>query len=313
MVQIRMPNAEMPIMTDVKLSDEVCNNDKAYFSRAHNRCSELRRKISRLWGILMPILTLSFQLGCDRGISSHPKELAGSSPPPKSELVPLTNMVFIKAGTFVRIKHPVTLTRDFWLGKYEVTQGEYSAVMGKNPSHFPGDPNRPVEKMSWFDAVRYCSAITKHERDGGRLPSGYEYRLPSEAEWEYACRAGTTNLFSFGDAATAADQYAWTAENSQAITHPVGQKRPNPWGLHDIHGNVWEWCLDWFEKYPAVDVTDPTGPATGKFKVFRGGGLNNDIEYARSANRFMMSPSNGIYFVGFRVALSESKRVQPER
>jgi len=184
MVQIRMPNAEMPIMTDVKLSDEVCNNDKAYFSRAHNRCSELRRKISRLWGILMPILTLSFQLGCDREISSHPKEVAGSSPPPKTEVVPLTNMVSIKAGTFVRIKHPVTLTRDFWLGKYEVTQGEYSAVMGKNPSHFPGDPNRPVEKMSWFDAVRYCSAITKHERDGGRLPSGYEYRLPSEAEWD---------------------------------------------------------------------------------------------------------------------------------
>ena len=252
---------------------------------------------------------LSSQLGCDRGSSSHPKELAGSSPPPpKPELVPLTNMVLIKAGTFFRIKHSVTLTRDFWLGKYEVTQGEYAALMGKNPSRFPGDPNRPVEKLSYFDAVSYCSALTKRERDAGRLPVGYEYRLPSEAEWEYACRAGTTNLFSFGDAVTEADQYAWTAENSQAITHPVGQKRPNPWGLHDVHGNVWEWCLDWFEKYPAANVTDPSGPTNGKFKVFRGGGLNNDIEFARSANRFMMSPSNGIYFVGFRVALSQSRQ-----
>ena len=155
-----------------------------------------------------------------------------------------------------------------------------------------------LKKLSHFDAVN-CSGDNKSERDAGRLPSGYEYRLPSEAEWEYACRAGTTNLFSFGDATTEAHEYAWTAENSQTITHPVGQKRPNPWGLHDIHGNVWEWCLDWFEKYPAAAVTDPTGPATGRFKVFRGGGLNNDVEYARSANRFMMSPSNGIYFVSF--------------
>jgi len=281
----------------------------AYFPRPRDRRPQLRWQISRLLGISIAILMLSSQLGCDRGNPNHPKELARSSPPPpKPELVPLTNMVLIKPGSFFRIKHSVTLTRDFWLGKYEVTQGEYTALMGKNPSHFPGDPNRPVEKLSYFDAVRYCSTLTKSERDAGRLPSGYEYRLPSEAEWEYACRAGTTNLFSFGDAATAAHEYAWTAENSQTITHPVGQKLPNPWGLHDMHGNVWEWCLDWFEKYPSADLTDPSGPATGKFKVFRGGGLNNDIEYARSANRFMMSPSNGIYFVGFRVALSQSRR-----
>ena len=231
------------------MSDKV-SSDRLYFSRARGRFSQSRRQIPRLWGILIPILALSFQLGCDRGVSGDPKELAGSSPsPPKPVLVPLTNMVLIKAGTFFRIKHSVTLTRDFWLSKYEVTQEEYAGLMGKNPSHFPGDPNRPVEKLSYFDAVNYCSALTKGERDAGRLPSGYEYRLPSEAEWEYACRAGTTNLFSFGDAVTEADQYAWTAENSQAITHPVGQKRPNPWGLHDMHGNVWEWCLDWFEKY----------------------------------------------------------------
>jgi formylglycine-generating enzyme required for sulfatase activity len=256
------------------------------------------------------VLTVLCELGCDREPPTRPIVTPNSSPPrAETRLVPLTNMVLISPGTFLRIKHSITLTRDFWLGKYEVTQAEYAALMGKNPSHFPGDPNRPVEKVSYFAAVSYCSAVTKRERDAGRLPVSYEYRLPSEAEWEYACRAGTTNLFSFGDAVTEADQYAWTAENSQGITHPVGQKRPNPWGLHDMHGNVWEWCLDWFEKYPAANVTDPPGPTQGKFKVFRGGGLDKDIEFARSANRFMMSPSNGIYFVGFRVALSENRRV----
>ena len=111
---------------------------------------------------------------------------------------------------------------------------------------------------------------------------------------------------SFGDDVTAGGDYAWTAGNSGAITHPIGVKKPNPWGFHDLHGNVWEWCLDWFEPYPPRPVTDPVGAAASKFKVFKGGGWNQEIEYARSANRFMMSPSNGIHFVGFRVALGQS-------
>src|SRR5438477_11306060 len=149
------------------------------------------------------ILTALFQLGCDSRTSSPSSKQTDSSPvQPKTGLVPLTNMVLIKASTFLRIKYPVTLTRDFWLGKYEVTQGEYAALMGKNPSHFQGDTNRPVEKISYFDAVAYCSAITKREQEEGRLPPGYLYRLPTEAEWEYACRAGTTNFFSFGGAVT---------------------------------------------------------------------------------------------------------------
>lgn len=232
--------------------------------------------------------------------------LVGCTPkqPPPITLVPLTNMVFIKAGSFVRMKHKVTLTRDFWIGKYEVTQAEFLVLMGNNPSHFKGDLNRPVEKVAYLDALAYCSALTKRERDAGRLTRGYQYRLPTEAEWEYACRAGTTNFYSFGDAVTEAGQYAWTSENSDSMTHPVGQKQANPWGLHDIHGNVWEWCLDWFAPYPAADLTDPVGPADGKFKVFRGGGWNNEIPFARSANRFMMSPTNGIHFVGLRVALA---------
>jgi len=217
-------------------------------------------------------------------------------------------MVLIKPGTFLRASNSVTLTREFWMEKFEVTQKEYSEVMGENPSYFKGDPNRPVEKLSYWDAVAYCSAVTKREREAGRLPPGYAYRLPTEAEWEYACRAGTTNFFSFGDAVTEADQYAWTMENGEASTHPVGQKRPNPWGLYDMHGNVWEWCSDWFAPFPAVDLKDPSGPAQGKFKVFRGGGWNQEVQFARSANRFMMAPTNGIYFVGFRVALGQTQR-----
>jgi len=218
-------------------------------------------------------------------------------------LVPLSNMVPVKAGTYVRIKHPVTLTSDYWIGKYEVSQAEYTALMGKNPSYFTNDPQCPVEKVTWFEAQAYCQELTKRERKAGNLPDGYEYRLPTEAEWEYACRAGSTNFYSFGDSAAAADQFAWTSENSSGTSHPVGQKRPNQWGLHDMHGNVWEWCSDWFAPYPGMALTNPVGPARSEYKVFRGGGWNQGIEYARSRNRFMMAPTNGIHFVGFRVAL----------
>jgi formylglycine-generating enzyme required for sulfatase activity len=265
------------------------------------------RQATILPGGLLVFVLLMCQWGCHRNTSETTGDAANAAgpTPPKSALIPLTNMVAIKAGTFMRIKYPVTITHDFWIGKYEVTQGEFMAVLGRNPSHFTGDSNRPVEKVTFFDAMSYCSAVTQRERGAGRLPAGYEYRLPSEAEWEYACRAGMTNLFSFGDDAKAADPYAWTAENSDAMTHPVGLKRPNAWGLYDMHGNVWEWCLDWFEPYPPVPLTDPTGPAISKYKVFKGGGWNQEIQYARSANRFMMAPSNGIHFVGFRIALGE--------
>jgi len=254
-------------------------------------------------------MALLGQSGCDRQSIGPAKERANSTPAPvKGELIPLTNMVLIKAGTFLRIKYPVTLSRDFWLGKYEVTQGDYTAVVGKNPSHFPGDPLRPVERISHIDAVAYCAALTRREREAGRLPASYGYRLPTEAEWEFACRAGTTNLFSFGDSTTEADQYAWTLENSEATTHPVGLKRPNPWGLYDMHGNVWEWCSDWYAPYSPGPLTNPVGPASSQYKVFRGGGWNHAIEFARSSNRFMMGSSNGINFVGLRVALSQTAR-----
>jgi formylglycine-generating enzyme required for sulfatase activity len=243
-------------------------------------------------GLLVPALLLC-QTACDRNTQL----------PARTEPIPMTNMVAIKAGTFMRIKYPVAISRDFWIGKYEVTQGEFSAIMGRDPSHFPGDSNRPVEKITFFDASNYCAVLTRREQELGHLPAGYEYRLPSEAEWEYACRAGSTNLFSFGDDAGIADEYAWTGENCDATTHPVGLKRPNPWGLYDMHGNVWEWCSDWFAPYPAAPLTDPVGAVSNKYKVFKGGGWNQEAQYARSSSRFMMSPSNGIHFVGFRIVL----------
>jgi formylglycine-generating enzyme required for sulfatase activity len=239
-------------------------------------------------------------VGCD---SKQPEPLASSQ-----QLVPLTNMIYIKAGSFIRQKQPITLTRDYWIAKYEVTQGEYEMLMGRNPTHFKGDTNRPVEQVRYSEAVAYCAALTKREADARRLPTTYAYRLPTEAEWEYACRAGTTNFFSFGDDAAVADQYAWTLENSDVTTHPIGLKQPNPWGLHDMHGNVWEWTSDWFAEYPATPLTDPSGPAQGQYKVFRGGSWNHAVEFARSRNRFMMSPTNGINFVGFRVALGQVGR-----
>ena len=212
-----------------------------------------------------------------------------------SHPVPLTNMVLIHSGTFQRIRFPVTLTHDYWIGKYEVTQKEFLAVTGHNPSHFMGDSNRPVEKVTFLDAAAYCQKLTDQERVKGNLPAGYEYRLPTEAEWEYACRAGSTNRFSFGDDTNRAERFAWTAENSEATTHPVGLREPNAWGLYDMHGNVWEWCLDWFAPYPAAPLVDPSGSSSNKYKVFKGGGWNQDIPFGSASSRFMMSPSNASF------------------
>ncbi len=231
------------------------------------------------------------------------------------------SMVWIPAGEFIMgsptdevgrdqdegPQTQVTIAQGFWMGKCEVTQAEYQSVMGTNPSNFTGDPASPVEKVSWLEAMEYCTKLTQRERAGGRLPEGYAYRLPTEAEWEYACRAGTTTRFSYGDDKSYAQvgDYAWFTGNSDSGTHPVGTKRPNPWGLFDMHGGVWEWCLDrWQGFLPGGSLTNLPGPAEGSLRVARGGSWLYDAKICRSANRDDYSPSNRCSDLGFRVVLA---------
>jgi formylglycine-generating enzyme required for sulfatase activity len=181
--------------------------------------------------------------------------------------------------------------------------------MGTNPSlfsMFKGSTNLPVEGVSWGDATNFCSRLTGRERQAGRLPTGYVYRLPTEAEWEYACRAGTTTRFSFGDDPQLAElgKYAWFDGNSANQTHPVGGKAPNPWGLYDMHGNVWEWCLDWKAVYSGGSVTDPKGSISGSAHVLRGGSWFNLAWNCRSANRDFNFPDLLIGNRGFRLVLA---------
>lgn len=206
----------------------------------------------------------------------------------------------------------VTLTRGFFMARCEVTQGEHLAVAGNNPSAFLGDPTRPVEQVTWHEATNYCAKLTQQERAAGRLLAGWAYRLPTEAEWEYACRAGTTNRFYYGDDPnyTRLANYAWYSESSSGTTHPVGRKLPNRWGLYDMHGNVWGWCLDWFSgSLPGGNVTDPQGPASGTYRVFRGGSWwFHPASYCRSAISAPCDPAGMTFSLGFRVVLAP---VQP--
>lgn len=217
-------------------------------------------------------------------------------------------------------RHKVTLTKPYWIGATEVTQAQYEALTGENPSNFRGD-SRPVEQVSWHDAVAFCRKLTERERRAGRLPEGQVYRLPTEAEWEYACRAGSETAYSFGDDADGLDRYAWYYENSGDVrledsswthvksknsrcrTHEVARKAANPWGLYDVHGNVSEWCSDWYGPYPRSAVTDPTGPAKGSSRVHRNGCWGSVAVQCRSAFRSdSCGPSNGWVWIGFRLA-----------
>jgi formylglycine-generating enzyme required for sulfatase activity len=197
-------------------------------------------------------------------------------------------------------QHSVTISKDYYLGAYEVTQEQYQRIMGENPSEFKG-ANNPVEKVSWEDAVAFCKKLSElpEEKAAGRV-----YRLPTEAEWEYACRAGSTTRFGFGDIDSQLGSYAWFYKNSTGATRPVGQKTPNAWGLYDMHGNVWEWCADRKGDYSTSAVTDPTGPAEGSFRVFRGGCWFSEAAFCRSAFRHRIDPSFRNYYLGFRLALS---------
>ena len=190
-------------------------------------------------------------------------------------------------------EQPVTevrISRGFWLGKYEVTQTEWEAVMGSNPSSFAGCAHCPVEEVSWNDVQDFIDRVNAHE--------GKEvYRLPTEAEWEYAARAGTT-----GDRYGALNAIAWHGGTSGRRTHPVGAKAPNGWGLHDVLGNVVEWVADWYGDYAGGSVTDPQGPRSGPGRVIRGGCWVGAARHSRTSNRNVTPPDVRYDFLGFRLA-----------
>jgi uncharacterized repeat protein (TIGR02543 family) len=253
-------------------------------------------------------------------------------------------MVWIAGGTFTmgspvtepdryddETQHSVTLS-GFYMSKYQVTQEQYQAVMETNPSNFDGSTGkepaagetqgkRPVEKVTWYDAVEFCNKLSAQESlqsvytISERTPeSGYPitsatvtadftktgYRLPTEAQWEYACRAGTTTAYNTGD--TISDDTGWYTSNSGSKTHEVGKKPANAFGLYDMHGNVWEWCWDWYGSYSSGEQTDPLGASSGSSRVARGGSWSYSAGALRSAYRHFSNPSLSRDYLGFRLA-----------
>ncbi len=222
------------------------------------------------------------------------------------------DFVLIPAGSFMmgspvagrdvfsdeRPPHRVRITRPFYLGKYLVTQQQWQAVMGSNPSHFKG-ANNPIENVPWADYQTFL------EKLNAKAPAGTgKFQLPTEAQWEYACRAGSTTRYCFGDDRSQLGQYAWYSANSGGTTHPVGRKKPNAWGLYDMHGNLWEWCSDWYDGgyYVHSGTIDPAGPALGTCRVIRGGAWSYDALDCRSAFRGDFDLGGGLDFIGLRVA-----------
>ncbi len=224
--------------------------------------------------------------------------LAGSEHAPRSRSIVLAGdvkmeMIYCPPGQFMMgeedSEHRVAITQGFWIGKFPVTQAQWRAVMGNDPSHFSGD-DLPVEQVSWDDCQEFCKRI------------GQGTRLPTEAEWEYASRAGTVGIEEQN-----VDVMAWHFGNSGGCTHPVGGKEPNAWGIHDMLGNVQEWCSDWYGEYSGDFEIDPAGSATGALRVVRGGSWINFARYCRSAYRWSQ-PSNRYDCLGFRLCCSAGPR-----
>ncbi len=256
-----------------------------------------------------------------------------------TNVVPVTNMVWISPGTFTmgspvsealrgadETQHVVTLSRGFYLGKFPVTQGGYLSIISTNPSFYSTNHgygqnlSLPVEQVSWLDATNYCALLTQQEQVAGRLPAGWSYRLPTESEWEYACRAGTVTAFYFGTALRSSmanfdgqkeyDASLGSINNPSGIfldkTTVVGSYEPNAWGLFDMCGNVFEWCQDWYDTYPVGPVTDPQGAATGSSRTIRNGNYFLYAQYCRSAQRDESAATNFYGNLGFRIALAPS-------
>jgi formylglycine-generating enzyme required for sulfatase activity len=257
-------------------------------------------------------------------------------------------MKLVPAGTFTmgspkeeadrredEAQHVVTLTRPFYVGVYEVRQKEYYDIMlpdfdhaswqyWRGPLHIGAAynyrdwqngeggklrPDYPMECVTWHKAVEFCKKITAQEEKAGRLPQGYVYRLPTEAEWEYACRAGSKGLYNVEGDPKNKDYVKTFAHADEAEASAVGKKKPNAWGLYDMHGNVYEWCLDWYGPYQSGQVTDPGGPDDGKKKVGRGGCWSGETgPFLRSASRYQFDPEVNFYAIlGFRVVLASAR------
>lgn len=207
-------------------------------------------------------------------------------------------------------QHQVTISKEYYLGVTEVTQEQYKRVIGINLSNFQDDKvegsslNHPVDGVSWAEAIAFSKNLSElpAEKNAGRV-----YRLPTEAEWEYACRAGSKSAYCFAESSKSLGDYAWSLSNSNNRTHSVGEKKANAWGLHDMHGNVWEWCSDFYGDYPVGSVNDPTGPREGSYRVFRGGSWELGAAVCRSASRSWNTPLLQYHAIGFRLAMNLSE------
>ena len=265
--------------------------------------------------------TLVLLQGCNRKApNDDPNDTPGET---KTES--RTEMILLPGGRFtmgdeneIDAKPHQVVVSPFYIDKHLVAQEEYQRVMGKNPSRWKVSKN-PVEQVRWSDAVRYCNARSRLEElqpcyDLQKWECNFNangYRLPTEAEWEYACRAGTKTTFFFGNSPSKLASFAWFDKNSGGKPQPVGQKRPNPWGLHDMYGNVWEWCNDFYkvDYYQESPEDNPKGPRTGETKVVRGGAWKFSEESCRSGYRYNENPGYvdvcfGYDIYGFRCVRS---------
>ena len=230
----------------------------------------------------------------------------GKGRPGQIKTIGSVELVYVPAGQFMMgspdnqsgsgsDEHPQHMVSvdGFWIGKCEITQKQYQEIMGENRSDFQASNRHPVEKVSHDDAVEFCKRFQERY--------GIEVMLPTEAQWEYACRAGSKTVYHWGN--TIDDKCCWHGGNSQGSTHPVGQKRPNAFGLYDMSGNVWEWCADWYDAryYDTKSTVNPRGPEKGAFRVVRGGSWDNNDNYISSSYRYRFEPNKYFNKVGFRI------------